>query len=67
MTTMTQRTSRPETGHPVVFGIVLAVAALLVLGLLISGPWLPLAGTMVLAISAVGLVLTGWVTAGPRW
>lgn len=50
-----------------VFTLMLAAATLLVAVLLLLGPMLPLAATVVLALTAIALVVAGWALAGPRW
>lgn len=72
MTTLEQlrtdrRTDQGTTGQPVLFGAMLAVAALTVLALLVIGPSLPLVATVGMAAGALVLVLAAWLVAGPRW
>lgn len=55
------------TGRPGVFVVLLSVAALILLGLLILGPALPMAPAVGLALTAVAIVATAWIVAGPRW
>lgn len=53
-------------GRPGVFMALLCVAALMLLGLLIAGPALPMVSAVGLAMIAVALVVSAWVVAGPR-
>ena len=53
-------------GRPGVFMALLGVAALMLLGLLIVGPALPMMPAVGLAMIAVTLVVSAWVVAGPR-
>lgn len=64
---MDRRTDHGTTGHPVLFGAMLAIAALAVLTLLVMGPSLPVVASVGMAIGALLLVVTAWLVAGPRW
>lgn len=54
-------------GRPGVFAVLLSMASLILLGLLILGPALPMAPAVGLALIAVAIVATAWIVAGPRW
>lgn len=76
MTTLTQhdldsaparRISRkPATGRPVLFAVLLGLAALLLMWVLIAGPALPLPLLIIAAGTALGIVALSWTVAGPR-
>ena len=53
-------------GRPGVFMALLCAAALMLLGLLIVGPALPMMPAVGLAMIAVALVAAAWIVAGPR-
>lgn len=60
------RGGRRAMGRPLLFAVLLSVASLVVLGLLVAGPALPLAAAMPVAAGAAVLVVLAWALAGPR-
>ena len=63
----TRRISRkPAVGRPVLFAVMLGIAALLLLSVLIVGPALPMPLMIAAAGAAIGLVVLSWTVAGPR-
>lgn len=60
------RGGRRAMGRPLLFAVLLSVASLVVLGLLVAGPALPLAAAMPVAAGAAVLVILAWALAGPR-
>lgn len=58
---------RSRTGRPVVFGLLLAVAALLMLAVMVSGPALGATSMVTAAATSGGLIVLAWAVAGPRW
>lgn len=60
------RGGRRAMGRPLLFAVLLSVASLVVLGLLVAGPALPLAAAMPVAAAAAVLVILAWALAGPR-
>ena len=57
---------KPAVGRPVLFAVMLSVAALLLLAVLIAGPSLPIPLMIAAAVGALGLVVLSWTVAGPR-
>ncbi len=53
-------------GRPAVLITALLVAAALVFVVLLWGPALSAAVSIPLALAAIGIVIAGWVVAGPR-
>ncbi|MGP5008008.1 hypothetical protein ACTXJK_14005 [Brachybacterium tyrofermentans] len=72
MTTYTENSSRhrswrkPSAGRPMLFVLLLSIAALGVLGLLIAGPTLALPLSVATAVALICLVSVAWAVAGPR-
>lgn len=60
------RGSKPAVGRPVLFALMLIVAALGMLVLLVAGPNLALPLAVGCAASLMGLVAIAWAVAGPR-
>lgn len=60
------RRSKPAMGHPMVFALLLAVAAAGVLLLLVAGPSIALPLAIGCASALIALVVLTWVVAGPR-
>lgn len=58
--------TKPAAGRPVLFSLMLAVAALGVLTLLVAGPSLGLPLAIGSAAALITLVALTWVIAGPR-
>ena len=54
-------------GRPVVFVLLLAVAAVLMLAVMVSGPSLGAAPMVTAAVASGGLIVVAWAVAGPRW
>lgn len=57
---------KPAAGRPVLFAVMLIVAAALVLTLLVLGPMLELPIAAASAAGVVALVITAWAVAGPK-
>ncbi|WP_114855290.1 hypothetical protein [Brachybacterium sp. YJGR34] len=57
---------RPAGGRPVLFTVLLAVAALGVLALLVAGPALAPSLAVVSAAGLISLMGIAWAVAGPR-
>lgn len=73
MTTMPPDTSsqhhrerKPSVGRPALFVVLLAIAALGVLGLLVAGPSITLPVAVAAAAGLLSLVGIAWAVAGPR-
>lgn len=60
------RRPKPAVGRPVLFSLLLAVAALGVLILLVAGPSITLELAVGGAAALICLVVLTWVVAGPR-
>ena len=60
------RAGRPAMGRPVLFTVMLTLAALVVLALLVVGPALQTGLAVAVAGAAAGLVVLAWVLAGLR-
>ncbi|HEX7350644.1 hypothetical protein [Brachybacterium sp.] len=60
------RGPKPAMGRPMLFSLLLAVAALGVLILLVTGPSLALPLAIGSAAALIVLVVTAWIVAGPR-
>lgn len=71
-TTYTESTSRrrswrkPSAGRPMLFVLLLSIAAVGVLGLLVAGPTIPLPLSLAAALTLICLVGVAWAVAGPR-
>ncbi|GAA1488615.1 hypothetical protein [Brachybacterium sacelli] len=61
-----QRERKPSVGRPVLFVVLLAIAALGVLGLLVAGPSITLPVAVAAAGGLLSLVGIAWAVAGPR-
>ena len=57
---------KPAVGRPVLFVVLLAVAALGVMGLLVAGPSITLPLAIASAAALMVLVAFAWAVAGPR-
>ncbi|WP_193104152.1 hypothetical protein [Brachybacterium sp. FME24] len=60
------REGKPAVGRPVLFVVLLAIAAIGVLGLLVAGPSIAVPLALVTAAGLMGLVAFAWAVAGPR-
>lgn len=58
--------TRGTEGRPALLITALLVAAALVFVVLLWGPALSAAVSIPLALAAIGIVIAGWVVAGPR-
>lgn len=65
-TTPRLRGAKPAGGRPVLFSLLLAVAALGMLVLLVTGPSIALPLAVGGAVALMGMVVLTWVIAGPR-
>lgn len=61
-----RRGSEPAVGRPVLFALMLGLAALGVLALLLAGPSIPMPSSVASAAGLMGLVALAWAVAGPR-
>jgi len=61
-----RRGRKPAIGRPLLFVLLLTVAALGVLILLVLGPSLHLELAVLSAAGLLGMVVTAWAVAGPR-
>ena len=61
-----RRAAKPAVGRPVLFAILLVVAALGMLGLLVAGPTITLPFGIACSAGLMALVAVAWVVAGPR-
>lgn len=66
MTPPRSRSAKPAAGRPVLFSLLLAVAAVGVLTLLVTGPSLGLPLAIGSAVALIALVALTWILAGPR-
>src|SRR5699024_7765735 len=66
MTPPRSRSAKPAAGRPVLFSLLLAVAAVGVLTLLVTGPSLGLPLAIGSAAALIALVALTWILAGPR-
>lgn len=57
---------KPSAGRPVLFVLLLSIAAVGVLGLLVAGPTLALPLAVATAAGLICLVSLAWAVAGPR-
>lgn len=64
--TPTGRGGKPALGRPLLFAILLALAAIATLLLLVAGPSLALPLAVVSAFGVMSVVVTAWAVAGPR-
>lgn len=62
-----QAPARRSAGRPALFALMLVLAAIAVFTVLLAGPALPVGTAVALSATALLLVVTGWITAGPRW
>ncbi|MDN5822281.1 MAG: hypothetical protein L0H74_04425 [Brachybacterium sp.] len=60
------RRAKPATGRPVLFSLLLAIAALGMLILLVAGPSIGLPLAISCAAALIVLVALAWIVAGPR-
>jgi hypothetical protein len=58
---------KPAVGRPMLFAVLLLIAAAGTLGLLVAGPSLALPLAIASAAALIVLVATAWVVAGPRF
>src|SRR5699024_8231059 len=65
MTPPRSRSAKPAAGRPVLFSLLLAVAAVGVLTLLVTGPSLALPLAIGSAAALIALVALTWIPAGP--
>lgn len=61
-----QRSGKPAVGRPTLFVVLLAIAAVGVLALLVTGPSITLPLAIASAGGLMGLVGFAWAVAGPR-
>lgn len=71
-TTLSSDTTRgrgtgERAGRPALFALLLLAASVIVIGVLVAGPAIPVAGSVGLSTGALALVGAGWALAGPRW
>ena len=66
VTAHVRRAEKPAAGHPVLFALLLILAAAGMLGLLVMGPSLALPLALGSAAALMALVGIAWVVAGPR-
>ncbi len=57
---------RRRAGRPAVFAVMLAVAALMALGIMLAGPAVGVAPAVVVATASLLIVALAWLLAGPR-
>ena len=60
------RRAKPAVGRPVLFSLLLAVAAVGMLILLVAGPSITLELAIGSAAALISLVVLTWIVAGPR-
>lgn len=58
---------KPAAGRPLLFAVLLVLASAGTLTLLVTGPSLALPLAVTAAIALLGLVVTAWAVAGPRF
>lgn len=66
VTAHVRRRAKPAVGHPVLFALLLILAAAGMLGLLVMGPSLALPLALGSAAALMALVGIAWVVAGPK-
>lgn len=60
------RSPKPAMGRPLLFAVMLVLAAAGMLALLVLGPGMPLLTAVGSAAALMGVVVLAWVVAGPR-